>query len=243
MVYGTSDIIVIEQKDLTLKSTPFYVRFGKKEVFRTRDKLVSIKVNNENIIGLNMRLDENGDGYFSLDFSEEERISLIKRVFRNSQHKKSPNKNEDKIIYCKTNENLVNLKNENGLILPEFFESKTRINSRSLTDLNKIDSLETGENVEKNAFVKKKKPSNYLKKLKSLRSVHASEPSQNWDELKSPSLKKKDIKKSNSSPDEKSSKPIEFSKLRETELKSENFCFETFIYCLNKIQFEKYFFF
>lgn len=40
---GAIDVIVVEQPDGSLKCTPFYVRFGKMGVMRSREKVVKIK--------------------------------------------------------------------------------------------------------------------------------------------------------------------------------------------------------
>lgn len=40
---GAIDVVVVEQPDGTLKSTPFYVCFGKVGVIRSKEKIVSSK--------------------------------------------------------------------------------------------------------------------------------------------------------------------------------------------------------
>ena len=60
MLSGVSDILLIKQKDGTFKSTPFNVHFSKKNAH----KLVSIRINDALMPQLQMKLDENGDGYF-----------------------------------------------------------------------------------------------------------------------------------------------------------------------------------
>ena len=46
---GAIDTIAIVQPDGSIKSTPFHVRFGKVGVFRAKNNVVTIKVNNEKI--------------------------------------------------------------------------------------------------------------------------------------------------------------------------------------------------
>lgn len=68
---GCTDIIVVDQKDGGLASTPFNVRFGKFKVLRTKKKTVKITVNGveANFI---MRLTRDGTGIF-----EELRESIL----------------------------------------------------------------------------------------------------------------------------------------------------------------------
>jgi len=60
---GCVDIIVVQQRDGSLKSTPFHVRFGKLKVLKSKDKVVKINVNG-NEAGLTMKLGEAGEGFF-----------------------------------------------------------------------------------------------------------------------------------------------------------------------------------
>ncbi|KAK5967294.1 LiPIN (Mammalian lipodystrophy associated) [Trichostrongylus colubriformis] len=60
---GAIDVIVVEQPDGELKSTPFHVRFGKYGVFSHSDKYVDIQVNGEEI-DLKMKLGESGVAFF-----------------------------------------------------------------------------------------------------------------------------------------------------------------------------------
>ncbi|VDK19452.1 unnamed protein product [Anisakis simplex] len=57
------DVIVVEQPDGTLVSTPFHVRFGKYGVFTSNEKYVDVTVNGEEI-DLKMKLGENGVAFF-----------------------------------------------------------------------------------------------------------------------------------------------------------------------------------
>eukprot|EP00124_Ichthyophonus_hoferi_P003038 Ihof_evm1s239 gene=Ihof_evmTU1s239 len=60
---GAIDIIVIEQEDGTLLSSPFHVRFGKINIFRSREKVVNIEVNGEPV-ELKMKLGDAGEAFF-----------------------------------------------------------------------------------------------------------------------------------------------------------------------------------
>lgn len=71
MFSGTMDIIVIKQKDDTYKSTSFNVRFGSFRASKTKEKLVTIKINNKET-SLKMKLSSHGDAYFL--FSEGDLI-------------------------------------------------------------------------------------------------------------------------------------------------------------------------
>jgi phosphatidate phosphatase PAH1 len=58
------DVIVIRQKDDSLKSSPFFVRFGKLIALKPKNKLVNIYVNHRLVSDLVMRLDEYGNATF-----------------------------------------------------------------------------------------------------------------------------------------------------------------------------------
>ena len=42
---GAIDVVVVEQEDGTLKSSPFHVRFGKLGVLKAKEKIVSFQLN------------------------------------------------------------------------------------------------------------------------------------------------------------------------------------------------------
>jgi phosphatidate phosphatase LPIN len=69
---GGVDIVVVRQRDGTLKSTPFHVRFGKLKVLKSKDKFVKIIINNQPT-RLKMKLGEAGEGFF-----EEEIVKIFK---------------------------------------------------------------------------------------------------------------------------------------------------------------------
>ncbi|CAJ0582471.1 unnamed protein product, partial [Mesorhabditis spiculigera] len=60
---GAIDVVVVEQPDGTLLSTPFHVRFGKYGVFSHTEKYVDITINGEEI-DLKMKLGQNGVAFF-----------------------------------------------------------------------------------------------------------------------------------------------------------------------------------
>ncbi|KAJ1349366.1 hypothetical protein KIN20_004921 [Parelaphostrongylus tenuis] len=60
---GAIDVVVVEQPDGELKSTPFHVRFGKYGVFSYSNKYVDIQINGEEI-DLKMKLGESGVAFF-----------------------------------------------------------------------------------------------------------------------------------------------------------------------------------
>eukprot|EP00731_Ephydatia_muelleri_P010514 Em0005g1100a len=82
---GAIDVVVVKQKDGSLKSTPFHVRFGKLGVLRTGDlkKEVEIEVNGT-LIDLKMTLDESGSAFFVKSKSEE--VSSISRACAGIAH-------------------------------------------------------------------------------------------------------------------------------------------------------------
>lgn len=73
---GAVDIVVVQQQDGSLKSSPWYVRFGKFQgVLKAKERVVDINVNGIDA-GFNMYLDPRGEAYFLID-SEEEVIEPI----------------------------------------------------------------------------------------------------------------------------------------------------------------------
>ena len=73
---GCVDIIVVPQRDGTLKSTPFHVRFGKLKVLKTSEKIVKIHVNDREATFI-MKLGEAGEGYFEKE--------IVKSVFADKE--------------------------------------------------------------------------------------------------------------------------------------------------------------
>jgi len=67
---GCVDVIVVKQKDGTLLSTPFHLRFGKLKVLHTKTTEVSLHVNGEKT-GVIMRLGKEGEGFFEIDTEVE----------------------------------------------------------------------------------------------------------------------------------------------------------------------------
>ncbi|KAI1719796.1 LNS2 (Lipin/Ned1/Smp2) domain-containing protein [Ditylenchus destructor] len=70
---GAIDVIVVEQPDGSLLSTPFHIRFGKYGVFNFDDKYVDIQINGEEI-ALKMKLGENGVAFFVEETQDGERV-------------------------------------------------------------------------------------------------------------------------------------------------------------------------
>eukprot|EP00183_Erythrolobus_madagascarensis_P006321 CAMPEP_0185844932 /NCGR_PEP_ID=MMETSP1354-20130828/1026_1 /TAXON_ID=708628 /ORGANISM="Erythrolobus madagascarensis, Strain CCMP3276" /LENGTH=243 /DNA_ID=CAMNT_0028544765 /DNA_START=73 /DNA_END=801 /DNA_ORIENTATION=- len=60
---GAMDIIVVQHADGSLHSSPFHVRFGKLKLLRSREKLVSVSLNNEPT-ELQLTLGSAGEAYF-----------------------------------------------------------------------------------------------------------------------------------------------------------------------------------
>jgi phosphatidate phosphatase LPIN len=59
---GSIDIIVVEQPDKSLKSTPFHVRFGKYKTLTYKEKIFKIKINTFEMEQLEMKLGKAGEG-------------------------------------------------------------------------------------------------------------------------------------------------------------------------------------
>ncbi|XP_014674610.1 PREDICTED: phosphatidate phosphatase LPIN2-like isoform X2 [Priapulus caudatus] len=60
---GAIDIVVVKQEDGTLCGSPFHVRFGKMGVLRSREKVVEIAINEEQV-NIQMKLGESGEAFF-----------------------------------------------------------------------------------------------------------------------------------------------------------------------------------
>ncbi len=71
-IAGAIDIIAVRQPDGSLKSTPFHVRFGRLQVVKPRDKVVTVRVNGVEV-ALKMKLGRSGEAYFvhEADVSDE----------------------------------------------------------------------------------------------------------------------------------------------------------------------------
>ncbi|XP_047316372.1 phosphatidate phosphatase PAH2-like isoform X2 [Impatiens glandulifera] len=73
---GAVDIIVIQQKDGSFKSSPWYVRFGKFQgVLKAREKVVKINVNGVDK-DFHMHLDHKGEAYFMREVESDELDSV-----------------------------------------------------------------------------------------------------------------------------------------------------------------------
>lgn len=71
---GAIDVVVVEQPDGSLKSTPFHVRFGKLQLLKPREKLVSIRVNDV-LVDLSMKLGYSGEAFFVTETHIEEELA------------------------------------------------------------------------------------------------------------------------------------------------------------------------
>jgi hypothetical protein len=67
---GCIDIIVVEQPNGQLKSTPFHLRFGKFKALRGKDTSITIFINDKET-PLSMKLGRAGEGYFDLSAFQE----------------------------------------------------------------------------------------------------------------------------------------------------------------------------
>lgn len=73
---------MVQQEDGTFKSSPFYIRFGKKALITAKDLTVDIEINGQQV-DLHMKLGETGDAYFvgeSESLSSENKSSSTESV-------------------------------------------------------------------------------------------------------------------------------------------------------------------
>ncbi|KAF5402795.1 hypothetical protein PHET_03702 [Paragonimus heterotremus] len=91
---GAIDVIVVNQPDGTLKSTPFHVRFGKAGILWPRAHTVEVLVNGQLISDVRMRIGPNGHAYFEplfqtefnrLAVSNQQRLSFQDSCLRSCQ--------------------------------------------------------------------------------------------------------------------------------------------------------------
>nr|XP_057913467.1 phosphatidate phosphatase LPIN1 isoform X2 [Doryrhamphus excisus] len=69
---GCIDVIVVRQPDGSLQCSPFHVRFGKMGVLRSREKVVDMEINGENV-DLHMKLGDNGEAFFVQEMENDQR--------------------------------------------------------------------------------------------------------------------------------------------------------------------------
>ena len=70
---GAIDVIVVEQEDGTLVSSPFHVRFGKLGVLKAKEKVVDLEINGEPV-EIQMKLDDTGAAFFVEEVAETEEM-------------------------------------------------------------------------------------------------------------------------------------------------------------------------
>lgn len=70
---GAIDVIVVEQEDGTLVSSPFHVRFGKLGVLKAKEKVVDLEINGEPV-EIQMKLDDTGAAFFVEEVAETEEV-------------------------------------------------------------------------------------------------------------------------------------------------------------------------
>lgn len=73
---GAIDVVVVQQEDGTLVSSPFHVRFGKMGVLRSREKVVDIEINGEPV-DIHMKLGETGEAFFVEEVEEGDNVSPL----------------------------------------------------------------------------------------------------------------------------------------------------------------------
>ncbi|XP_028288748.1 phosphatidate phosphatase LPIN2-like isoform X2 [Parambassis ranga] len=70
---GCIDVIVVRQPDGTFQCSPFHVRFGKLGVLRSREKVIDIEINGEQV-ELHMKLGDNGEAFFVQETEQHNEI-------------------------------------------------------------------------------------------------------------------------------------------------------------------------
>ncbi|XP_051908577.1 phosphatidate phosphatase LPIN1 isoform X2 [Hippocampus zosterae] len=70
---GCIDVIVVRQPDGSLHCSPFHVRFGKMGVLRSREKVVDMEINGEQV-DLHMKLGDNGEAFFVQEMENNQEV-------------------------------------------------------------------------------------------------------------------------------------------------------------------------
>ena len=71
---GAIDIIVCEDEDGNLVTSPFHVRFGKQAVLSPKEKVINISVNGERVEEIQMKLGEQGEAFFVTETQNDEQV-------------------------------------------------------------------------------------------------------------------------------------------------------------------------
>ena len=168
MVLGASDVIVVYSNE-AFKSTPFFVHFGKKEVFRPKNKLVEIQINNIKINHLNMYLDEDGDAHFSMVSVKDKSKSFFGKVMKKMPYLTQSSESNNQIEKKATEEdyNLINSmyqkakKITNFTISPFKFKLKQKKSGQILESQTKIDQPNSGAQTNNRYLKKQRSKSDY----------------------------------------------------------------------------------
>ncbi|KAL9667766.1 hypothetical protein QQ045_002131 [Rhodiola kirilowii] len=93
---GAVDMIVVQQLDGSLRSSPWYVRFGKFQgVLKTKDKVVSVTVNGVDA-AFHMYLDHKGKAYFLNEVDVEEKQEAV--LYHSSSGEDTDNQSRSKRV-------------------------------------------------------------------------------------------------------------------------------------------------
>lgn len=68
---GAIDVVVVQQEDGSFKSSPFYIRFGKMALIKTKDLTVDILINGQTV-DLPMKLCEDGEAQFENENTDDQ---------------------------------------------------------------------------------------------------------------------------------------------------------------------------
>ncbi|KAI3758956.1 hypothetical protein L6452_06529 [Arctium lappa] len=92
---GAVDIVVVQQQDGSLKSSPWYIKFGKFQgVLKAKERVVDINVNGVDA-DFHMYLDPRGEAYFLREVDSEEIVDAVSS--RSSSFEEIDGKTHDKI--------------------------------------------------------------------------------------------------------------------------------------------------
>jgi phosphatidate phosphatase PAH1 len=151
---GANDVIVVRQPDDSLYSTPFHVRFGKRDILWSRNQTVNIKIN-DNLLTpqIQMKLTETGEALFvsnkkGMDVkvpdtpSDSQYLNAAKSLGAYFKSKIPPNKNTEitSKVYFEVGESDDDVKKHESI--------KIRKDLECLKDLEKIKLDEPLEYVE-----------------------------------------------------------------------------------------------
>lgn len=103
---GAIDVIVIQQENGSLASTPFYCKFGKIGVFQTIEKTVEVRINGELNSNFKMVFADNGDAFYINNSFQIIKNDLTKYLQAARALENKLDSNKEPLFFIETSEEL-----------------------------------------------------------------------------------------------------------------------------------------